>query len=197
MFQNRVVKRILAYFVRGLVLVAPTYFTFLIIKESISYLDSILPIYIDTDSENGLYLPGLGLLIILSSIVFLGFVFSRFVPQSFFSFGESLLKKMPLVSIIYYSIKDLISAFVGDKRKFNQPVLITLNQQSDLKKLGFITQTDLTHLELEGYVSVYCPHSYAFSGELFIVPNANVKPLDNVSSTDVMKMIISGGVSVK
>lgn len=197
MLQNRFVKRILAYFVRGLVLVAPTYFTFLIIKEGIGYLDSILPIYISTDSKNSLYLPGLGLLIILSGIVFLGFIFSRFVPQSVFSLGKSILNKMPLVSLIYYAIKDLISAFVGDKRKFNQPVLVTINQQSDLKKLGFITQTDLAHLSVEDYVAVYCPHSYAFSGELFIVPNTSVKHLDNVSSTDVMKMIVSGGVSVK
>lgn len=197
MLQNRLIKRILAYFVRGLVLVAPTYFTFLIIKESIGYLDSILPIYIDTDGKNLLYLPGLGILIILSGIVFLGFIFSRFVPQSFFSFGKSILNKMPLVSLIYYAIKDLISAFVGDKRKFNQPVLVTINPQSDIKKLGFVTQTDLSNLAIEGYVAVYCPHSYAFSGELFIVPNTHIKHLDNVSSTDVMKMIVSGGVSVK
>ncbi|MFN8347503.1 MAG: DUF502 domain-containing protein [Spirosomataceae bacterium] len=197
MLQNRFVKRILAYFVRGLVLIAPTYFTFLIIKESIAYLDNILPIYIATDHKNAIYLPGLGLLIILTGIVFLGFIFSRFVPQSVFSFGESLLKKMPLVSLIYYSIKDLISAFVGDKRKFNQPVLVTVNPQADIRKLGFITQNDLSHLGIEGYVAVYCPHSYAFSGELFIVPNTHIKRLDHVSSTDVMKMIVSGGVSVK
>lgn len=197
MLQNRFIKRIFAYFVRGLVLVAPTYFTFLIIKEGISYLDSILPIYIHTDSKHSLYLPGLGLLLIISSIVFLGFIFSRFVPQSVFSFGESILKKMPLVSLIYYSIKDLISAFVGDKRKFNQPVLITINPHSDLKKLGFITQNDLSSFDLSEYVAVYCPHSYAFSGELFIVAKSNIKLLDTVSSTDVMKMIVSGGVSVK
>ncbi|WP_428656208.1 DUF502 domain-containing protein [Runella sp.] len=197
MLQNRIIKRILAYFARGLVLVAPTYFTFVIIKEGITYLDSILPIYIDTSDKQNLYLPGLGLLIIVSSIVFLGFIFSRFVPQSFFSFGESILKRLPLVSLIYYSFKDLITAFVGDKRKFNQPVLITVNSQSNLKKLGFITQTDLPNLQLEGYVAVYCPHSYAFSGELFIVSADQVQVLDNLSSADVMKMIISGGVSIK
>jgi uncharacterized membrane protein len=155
MLQNRFIKRIFAYFVRGLVLVAPTYFTFLIIKEGISYLDSILPIYIHTDAKHPLYLPGLGLSIIVSSIVFLGFIFSRFVPQSVFSFSESILKKMPLVSLIYYSIKDLISAFVGDKRKFNQPVLITINPQSDLKKLGFITQNDLSSRLLSTLVRVF------------------------------------------
>jgi uncharacterized membrane protein len=197
MLQNTFVKRILTYFGRGLILIAPTYFTFLIIKESVAYLDNILPIYINTDDKSPLYLPGLGLLIIVSSIVLLGFIFSRFVPQSFFSFTESILKKMPLVSLIYYSIKDLITAFVGDKRKFNQPVIVTLNAQSNLKKLGFITQTDLTHLQIEGYVAVYCPHSYAFSGELFLVPKTQVEVLEHLSSTEVMKMIVSGGVSIK
>ncbi|AEI49053.1 DUF502 domain-containing protein [Runella slithyformis] len=196
MLKKRIVKRIAAYFVRGLVLVAPTYFTFVIIKEGIGYLDSILPIYIDTSDKQTLYLPGLGLLIILSGIVFLGFIFSRFVPQSFFSFGESILKRLPLVSLIYYSFKDLITAFVGDKRKFNQPVLITVNAQYNVKKLGFITQTDLTNPALEGFVAVYCPHSYAFSGELFIVSAEHIQPVD-ISSADVMKMIISGGVSIK
>ncbi|MCU0339619.1 MAG: DUF502 domain-containing protein [Spirosomaceae bacterium] len=197
MLQNTFVKRILTYFGRGLILIAPTYFTFLIIKESVAYLDNILPIYINTDDKSPLYLPGLGLLIIVSSIVLLGFIFSRFVPQSFFSFTESILKKMPLVSLIYYSIKDLITAFVGDKRKFNQPVIVTLNAQSNLKKLGFITQTDLAHLQIEGYVAVYCPHSYAFSGELFLVPKTQVEVLEHLSSTEVMKMIVSGGVSIK
>jgi uncharacterized membrane protein len=196
MLQNRIVKRILAYFARGLVLVAPTYFTFVIIKEGIGYLDNILPIYIDTSDKQTLYLPGLGLLIIISGIVLLGFIFSRFVPQSFFSFGESILKRLPLVSLIYYSFKDLITAFVGDKRKFNQPVLITVNAQSNLKKLGFITQTDLANLQLEGFVAVYCPHSYAFSGELFFVAAEHIQVVE-LSSTDVMKMIISGGVSIK
>jgi len=192
--QNRFIKRILSYFVRGLVLVAPTYFTLFIIARGIEYLDGILPIYINPSGHQPLYLPGIGLLIIVTSIVLLGFIFSRFVPQSVFSFGENILKKVPLVSLIYYSIKDLITAFVGNKKKFSQPVVVTINEQSNIKKLGFLTQTDLTHFGLKEHVAVYCPHSYAFSGELFIVPSKNVELLD-IPSSEAMKMIVSGGVS--
>ncbi len=195
MMQNRYIKRIFAYFVRGLVLVAPTYFTLFIITRGIEYLDGILPIYVNATGKEPLYLPGLGLLVILCSIVLLGFIFSRFVPQSFFSFGEGLLKKVPLVSLIYYSIKDLITAFVGNKKKFSQPVIVTINEQSNIKKIGFLTQTNLSDLNLSGHVAVYCPHSYAFSGELFIVPKQNVTPL-HLPSAEVMKMIVSGGVSI-
>jgi uncharacterized membrane protein len=64
-----------------------------------------------------------------------------------------------------------------------------------IQKLGFITQTDLTFLSLQDSVMVYCPHSYAFSGEMLIVPASNVTLL-NIPASDVMKMIISGGVSL-
>lgn len=193
---NTFLKRILNYFVRGLILVAPLYFTILIIWTGIESMDNILPIYIPISQNKSVYLPGLGMVIILAGIIFLGFFVSTVIPQSFFKFSESILRKIPLVSIIYYSIKDLITAFVGDKKKFNQPVMVTINRESDIKKLGFITQTDLSHLHIRDYIAVYMPHSYAFSGELFIVPIANVTLL-NATSADIMKMIISGGVSVK
>lgn len=193
---NAFLNRILGYFIRGLILVAPLYFTLIIIWSGIEYLDGILPIYFPVSDKRSIYLPGLGLLLIVTAIILLGFFFSTVVPQSFFKFTESLLKRIPLVSIIYYSIKDLITAFVGDKRKFNQPVMVIMNHEAGIRKLGFITQKDLSNLGLEDYLAVYMPHSYAFSGELFLVPKANVTLL-NLSGTDVMKMIVSGGVSVK
>jgi uncharacterized membrane protein len=195
-FNNSFLNRIFGYFVRGLILVAPLYFTILIIWTGVETMDGILPISISISQNKSIYLPGLGMLIILSSIILLGFLFSTIVPQSFFKFTERILRKIPLVNLIFYSIKDLITAFVGDKKKFNQPVLVTINRESDIKRLGFITQTDLSHLQIKDYIAVYMPHSYAFSGELFIVPIANVTLL-NATSTDIMKMIVSGGVSAK
>lgn len=193
---NTFLNRIFGYFVRGLILVAPLYFTVLIIWTGVETLDGILPISIPISQNKSIYLPGLGMLIILGGIILLGFFFSTVVPQSFFKFTERILRRIPLVSLIFYSVKDLITAFVGDKKKFNQPVLVTINRESDIKRLGFITQTDLSHLQIKDYIAVYMPHSYAFSGELFIVPIANVTLL-NATSTDIMKMIVSGGVSVK
>jgi uncharacterized membrane protein len=194
--KNSFLKRIISYFIRGLVLVAPLYATVLIIWSGVEYLDNILPIEIPISNQQAVYLPGLGILIIIFGIILLGFLFSTIVPQSFFKFTESIMRRIPLVSLIYYSIKDLILAFVGDKKKFNQPVLVTMYKETNIKKLGFITQTDLTHLKIADHVAVYMPLSYALSGELFIVPAEHVTPLD-VRSTDVMKMIVSGGVSVK
>jgi uncharacterized membrane protein len=194
--RNSILKRIVSYFIRGLVLVAPLYATGLIIWTGVEYLDSILPIDIPISNQQTVYLPGLGVLIIILSIILLGFVFSTIIPQSFFQFTDSIFRRIPLVSLIYYSIKDLILAFVGDKKKFNQPVLVTMYKETGIKKIGFITQNDLSHLKINDHVAVYMPLSYSLSGELFIVPCEHVTPVE-ASSTDVMKMLVSGGVSVK
>lgn len=189
-------KRIISYFIRGLVLVAPLYATALIIWTGVEFLDNIIPINIPISDNRMVYLPGLGVLIIILGIILLGFFFSTIIPQSFFKFTEGFMRRIPLVSLIYYSLKDLILAFVGDKKKFNQPVLVTMYKETGIKKIGFITQTDLSHLKIADHVAVYMPLSYALSGELFIVPAEHVTPLD-ARSTDVMKMLVSGGVSVK
>jgi len=194
--RRNLARRLLNYFIRGLILVAPLYFTLLILWTGIESLDNLLPIHIPVPGLGPVYFPGLGLLIIIGFIVFLGFIFSTVIPQSFLYYTESLLRRIPLISIIYYPIKDLILAFVGDKKKFNAPVLVTVYKDSGIKKLGFITQTDLSHLKIKDHIAVYLPHAYAFSGQLVIVPTENVVLLD-ASSTDIMKMIVSGGVSVR
>jgi uncharacterized membrane protein len=99
-----------------------------------------------------------------------------------------------LIKLIYSSIKDLIGAFVGDKRKFNKPVLVTINKENNLHQIGFVTQEDLADLGLDDMVAVYFPHSYAFSGNHFLVSRSSVKPL-NISGPAAMKFIVSGGVS--
>ena len=95
------------------------------------------------------------------------------------------------------TLKDVMDAFVGDKKKFTEPVAVEMSTTGILK-LGFVTEKDLVHfLGDKGavkYVAVYFPHSYNFSGNLFLVPKGNVKHLDT-NSTDLMKFVVSGGVT--
>lgn len=190
-------RRLFNYFASGLLLVGPIYITIWIIMTAVHALDNILPVYLDIWGDNKpVYLPGLGLLVIVSLIILLGYIFSTIVPQSFFGMLERLVTRIPLVSIIYTSIKDLIGAFVGDKRKFSHPVMVTVYKDSGIKKFGFITQYDLSHFNIQEHIAVYLPHAYAFSGQLVLVPKENVTIVD-ASSTDIMKMIVSGGVSMR
>lgn len=138
--------------------------------------------------------PWLDPLLILVGVTLLGILASLLILQPIFNFWEKLMQRTPLVKIIYTSIKDLMEAFVGDKKKFNKPVVVQLYADGALKKLGFITQEDLGYLGMPGQVAVYLPHSYNFSGNMFVVDKSKVTALD-ADPTDVMKFIVSGGVT--
>ncbi|MEQ9442820.1 MAG: DUF502 domain-containing protein [Cyclobacteriaceae bacterium] len=172
------------YFFRGLLFVVPVALTIYILVVCIRWLDSLISIPV----------PGLGLLTIIASITLIGYLASTLLAAPLFHLLEELLTRLPLVNIIYSSLKDLISAFVGDKKKFDRPVLVALSADLAIQKPGFITQSDLSQLGLIDQVAVYLPHSYNFSGNLFIVPSHCVTPIE-ASSTDIMKFIVSGGVS--
>ena len=178
-------SRVVNYFVRGLLLLIPVYFTGYILYGLLDWLDD----------QFYFYFPGSGLIVALAVVVGVGFLGSTFIAVPLFGVFEQFINSVPLVRIIYSSLKDLVSAFVGDKKKFNRPVLVKLSADTDLQRLGFVTQSDLSNLSLgAGRVAVYLPHSYAISGDLFIVPISLVTPLD-APTPEVMKFIVSGGVS--
>jgi len=183
---KKIFRRLLSYFFQGLLVVVPTALTIYAITASIKWLDGLIQ----------LPFPGLGLLIIVSAIGLIGIISSNLLSHRILDFLEGLIIKIPLVGIIYSSSKDLIDAFVGDKKKFNQAVLVTENEAAGIQKLGFITQEDLSSMGLPGKIAVYMPHSYAFSGVLIIVPKDKVVPL-KAPRADIMKFIVSGGVSGK
>lgn len=175
---------LLAYFIRGLLLVVPFALTGYIISLALNWIDGLIKLNI----------PGLGMAILLITITFFGYLGSTLLVRSIFDLIESLVIKIPLISIIYTSFKELIAAFVGNKKKFDKPVLVMLDKQEQVYKLGFITQEELKILHLPGSVAVYCPHSYNFSGDLYLVPKDAITPLA-IAGTDVMKFIVSGGIT--
>jgi len=182
---KRISAKLFSFFVKGLLLLAPVYVTGYII---FNLLDSL-------DSQFFVQYRGTGLVVLIGIIMIVGFLGSTFISVPVVQIFEVAIIRIPLVGIIYSSLKDLVGAFVGDKKKFNQPVRFTLNKDNGIQKIGFITQEDLQFIEIKDLVMVYCPHSYAFSGELFIVPFVSITLL-NLPASDVMKMIISGGVSL-
>jgi uncharacterized membrane protein len=186
-------KSLVNYFFQGLLFIAPISVTVWAIYIMFNWINGILQGYID--ELIGISIPGLGLVILLIAILLIGFLGSTIVFRPIINYFDRLLVKAPLIKIIYTAVKDLVSAFVGQKRRFNKPVLVRLGKESHLEKIGFITNEDLTLLgQPNEKVAVYLPHSYAWSGNLFIVPVASVTPI-KASSTEVMKFIISAGVT--
>ncbi len=185
-------KKILRYFLQGLLYIAPVGVTIYILFVIFSFIDGLLNKYIEEFLHFSI--PGLGILIIFLLITLLGFFGQSIVFKPITILIDRFMTRAPLVKVLYSSIKDLLSAFVGKEKKFNQPVLVRVNTITNLEKIGFLTQNDLSHLEIKGKAAVYFPHSYNFSGELFIVPVEHITPL-NIPASEAMKFIVSGGVT--
>jgi uncharacterized membrane protein len=181
---NALFRRTLRYFFSGALFIVPLAATVYFIFVAFRWLDGLV---------NRPY-PGIGVALILLVITIFGYFTTNFAFQTFSDWFDHLMNRIPFVKLIYAAIKDLLSAFVGDKRKFNKPVLVTINKENQLHQIGFVTQSDLSELGLNDMVAVYFPHSYAFSGNHFLVPRENIKPL-NIPGTVAMKFIISGGIS--
>ncbi len=188
------INRFAKYFFQGLLLIAPVSLTLYVIWACIQWVDALVYNTLNAFVKVPLVIPGVGLIIFVVLITLLGYIGSTFIAKALFDLLENVMNRLPLVKIIYSSLKDLLSAFVGDKKKFDQAVLVMINKEANLQKLGFITQNDMASLGIAERVGVYVPHSYNFSGDLFIVPVANITPL-NLAGSDVMKFIVSGGVA--
>lgn len=185
-------KKIMNYFLQGLLYIAPfgitAYIIYVIFNFTNNILDDVLEKFLKVD------IPGLGLIVIFFFLVLVGIVGRSIIAQPFKILFNRLIKKAPLLKLIYSALNDLFSAFVGKERKFNKPVIVLVNPITNLEKLGFLTEEDLSKIDEKDKVAVYFPHSYNFSGELFIVPKTQVRQLD-ISPAIVMKFIVSGGVS--
>lgn len=189
-------KKLARFFFQGLLYIAPITVTIYVFVVAFIWLDGLL-----RDLEifkhgpfASISFPGIGLLIIVVVVTIVGFLGQKFITAPISSAFENMLKKAPLIKVIYSSVKDLLSAFVGKERKFDKPVLVTLDQSGVLNRLGFITSTNLNDLGIEDKIAVYLPSSYGILGELYIIPATHIKPIDT-NSADVMKFIVSGGVT--
>lgn len=190
-------KKLLNYFFQGLLVVIPISVTIVVIYKIIFWIDGLLPFQLPVKLPGigEVNIPGLGILTIVVGITIFGYFAKFFVANPFFLLLERLLERTPLLKIIYTSVKDLIEAFVGEKKRFNQPVLVTVNKESQVQRIGFITKNDLTEIGISNQkLAVYLPFSYGFNGQLVIVPSENVEKI-NASGTEMMKFVISGGVT--
>ena len=182
-------NKIAKYFFQGLLYIIPISVTVYVIWEIVTSIDAQVQPWLPFNAH------GLGIIIVVIVTTLIGLIGNIFVTLPIVSYVEKIFIKAPLVRIIYTSVKDLVSSFVGKKKSFDKPVLVKLYPESEIYRLGFLTDESLQKFELgENMVSVYVPHSYAISGQLFIVEKSSLKII-NVNSTGIMKYIVSGGVT--
>ncbi len=180
-------KKLTGYFLKGLLIFVPAALTVFAVVWVFTKLDGLF----------GLATPGLGLAIAvpvtLVGITLIGMLASNFVGRKLFELVDRLFARMPLIKLLYSSLKDFIGACAGEKKSFDKPVVAELLPGGPLAA-GFITRESLEMLGLADHVAVYFPHSYNFSGYVLMLPSAKVRPVE-VDSAEVMAFIVSGGVT--
>jgi len=194
-------KSIIKYLLQGLLVIAPIAVTIYTIYWIVSTVDNWLPIFrqpvkdfeghtIGYEVKN----YGLGFVIVIVSVILIGYFSSLFIQSRLFSLFDKWLEKTPGVKYIYSSVRDFFEAFAGEKKKFDKPVLANVDD-TDVWRVGFITQRDMTNWGLRDHLAVYIPMAYSIAGNVYILPSNRIKPITSITSSDAMKFAISGGVT--
>lgn len=176
--------RFLNYFLKGIVFLAPLAITIYVCYRVFTTIDGWL----------GISIPGVGFVVTVMLITLFGFLAQSFLTRGVLNGVESLLNRLPFVRLVYSSTRDLLDAFVGEKRRFDQPVLVSPYPGGVARAIGFVTQESLGGLGLPGHVTVYLPFSYSIAGQVLIFPTSAITPV-NADSADVLAFIVSGGVT--
>ena len=184
-------KRIVGYFFQGFLYIAPLGVTIYILYAIFALVDD--PVRRVSERFFGAYIPGLGVVAVAALLTLLGWLGSTIIARPVKTFTRRFIDRTPLIGAIEGAVRDILSALFAKDRRFSHPVIVQMGGVSDLEKLGFITQEDLEELGLREKVAVYLPHSYNFSGELFIVPRDRVRVVD-ITAQEAMKFIVSGGM---
>lgn len=181
---------ILKSFLQGLMIIGPAGLTIFVIWYMVSSIENSIPIL----SEK-LY-PGVTFIIVIFATALLGYLGNKFIlGRFFFDRIDYLLERLPGIKHIYTPTKDVMSSFVGDKKKFDHPVWVKTNQNPEIWRIGFLTQKDMKEVDMDNFVAVYLPHSYAISGWVIITESQNIKPVEGMTSAAAMKFAVSGGIA--
>ena len=189
-------SKLLQYFLQGLLVIAPIAITLYTVYWIVSTIDSQIPLFTETGPDGKIYVRnyGLGFLIVIVAICSIGYLSSFFIKNKIFNLFDTLLVRTPGIRLIYSTVKDFFEAFAGEKKKFNKPALANIDD-SDVWRVGFITQEDAVNFGFDEYVAVYIPMAYSIAGNVYLLPRNRVRPITDVNATDAMKFAISGGVT--
>lgn len=196
MFKSFNYRKLLQYFLQGLLVTAPLAITIYSIYWVVTSIDDLLPIFtIMEDGKVKVRNFGLGFIIIISTIVLIGYLSTFFIQSRIFNLFDHWLEKAPGIKFIYGTVKDFFEAFAGEKKKFNRPVLANIDD-NDVWRVAFLTSDDAEDFGLKDYVAVYVPMSYSIAGNVYLIPVNRIKSLDNhLTPGEAMKFAISGGVT--
>jgi len=170
-------KKASKYFFEGAIIMGPIALAIFVMWKILEFLDGIIPVKV----------PGLGIIILVILITLIGYFANLMVGRYVFATLQSLLQKIPLISFVYNTVRQLADIFSGDKKGIGEPALIILTEKPLVMKPGFIVG------EKDDMAIVLLPHSFNYSGNIFIVEKKNVVRV-SVPQGLWFQIIISGGI---
>lgn len=141
----------------------------------------------------------LGLLIAISMLIFIGFISNYLFGKLFIRISEKALGKVPFVSTVYRTVKQIVETFSQQNRAVFQKVVLIEYPRPNCYALGFLTNDARGEVEQKtgkSLANVFLPTTpNPTSGYLLLLPREDVKELE-MTVGEGMKMIISGGAVI-
>ncbi len=146
------------------------------------------------------YRAGMGLLAALVLIFLIGLLMRAWLFRQLIKAGESLLLKIPLIKVVYRSLKDLFGLFSDEKNSEALQVVSVQLPGTDMRLLGFLTRTDFSDMPKgvgnEDEVAVYLPMSYQVGGYTVMIPRSRVTPVP-MSREEAMRFVLTAGLKTE
>ncbi len=196
-------KKIRASFLTGALIVIPLVLTFWVLYFIIDKLNLLFLAPIMNLLKNLVPASSIGILtnvaiflLLLVCLTLIGFATRIIILRNIFGFGERLLYRMPMISTVYRTIKEISFAFFVQKNTIFQRVVLIEYPRKGLYQLAFVvseTKGEVQEKTKEQVLNVFVPTTpNPTSGMLVLVPKEQAIPLD-ISVAEGMKMVISSG----
>ena len=174
----------------GLLAIVPVALTFYILKGIFTFLDNLTsPIFKEMD----IYIPGLGILLTLLLVYFLGLFITNILGKRVLYWLEKLIKNIPLVNTIYNTIKQITHAITGTADNNFQSVVYVEYPRKKLWTLAFVTGTSVNEQKLEFYHLFVPTTPNPTSGIFIMIPKEDTLPAE-MNVEEALKTVISGGM---
>lgn len=170
------------YFLQGILILLPVAVTLYIVFGVFRVLDAVGRLVLPWD------IPGIGVLLSLAVIFFVGYFGSSYFAEALVEKGEELLKKTPMVGKVYSAIRDTLYSLIGEKRSFKKVVAF---QRGGVKTLAFLTNETCF---LEDHVVLYVPLAFQVAGFTLVVPKEEVTEVD-MDTEEALRFMISAGIA--
>lgn len=187
-------KTITATFLKGLFTLLPVIFSVYALLWFLNWVEGFARGVISLFWPQSLYIPGMGVLIVVILVYFVGVVVDRPFARWAFNLLEGLFREVPVIKTVYIAIKDFTEYLKPDRKKKDNQVVLVKFAGTPIEMIGLMTRTSLHGLPdpvtKEDRVAVYFPMSYQFGGCTLFVPRAWVHPT-NLSVEQAMRSIIT------